>query len=162
MRQTETESFRDFLKQKLAEQHNPQRQQTRDEWIAAVGRLYDQVRAWVADLDPDGLLQIVQTDVRVWEPALGDYTIPMLEIFLGEARVEFEPRRRNLRGSIDVPGETRLPAAGLVTINCRKDRYELYRTSEDGRERWYVLDINDRGRLFDRERFEVTLRDLLG
>lgn len=161
MSQSETLSFREFLQERAAKQQNPLRKQLREEWLASLSRLFDQLIAWVAELDPDHVLEVSRTEFRHWEPSLGEYSVPILELYLGDELIRFYPKARILHGTVDVRGDSRLPAAGYVDIICRLSNRRLYRAFKDGKEGWYAVDDRWKADPLDRDHFEAILRDVL-
>ncbi len=154
-------TFQQFLEKFAKEQRQPERRQRRDEWIAAVGRLIEQIRAWLAESDPHQLLDVIPFEVEKWEPALGKYKIPSLKIGVGEEAVRVDPMGRDAVGVVKRLGENGLKAEGRVDITDGVRKYILYRTLEGGEERWYVLDERFEPAPLDRARLEAILQDLL-
>jgi hypothetical protein len=154
-------AFRDFLRKKAEEEQNVHRRERRDQWIAAVRRLLDQLRAWLAEADPDKVLDVIPLEVQKIEPGLGIYTIPALKIGLGDAAVKVDPMGRNAVGIIELPGRPPTRAEGRVDITDDIHRYILYRLLDDGRDVWYALDEKFRPEPLDRGRLEAILQDLL-
>src|SRR3954467_291894 len=93
-------TFREFLQKKAGEQRDIQRRQRREEWVAAVGQLMDQLRAWLAESDPDHLLDVVPLEVEKVEPGLGFYQVPSLKVGVGDASVQVMPVGRNVVGVV--------------------------------------------------------------
>src|SRR5437660_12782519 len=93
-------TFQEFLQKKAIEERQPERRKRREEWIAAVNRLLDQLRAWLAESDPDQVLDIIPIRERAAEPALGAYDVPALKIGIGEAAVHVTPMGRDALGVI--------------------------------------------------------------
>jgi hypothetical protein len=156
-----TMTFREFLRKKAEEQQQPQRRRRREEWIAAVGRLLDQIRAWLAESDPDKLLDLTPITVQSSEPGLGTYDIPGLLIGVGDAKAQVQPMGRNALGFVKALGGGELRAEGRVDLAAGGHRYILYRTLQDGRDVWYALDDKFQPAPFDRSRLETILQDLL-
>jgi hypothetical protein len=154
-------TFQEFLHKKAAEQHQHERRQRRDEWIAAVGRLFDQIRAWLAEADPDHLLDVVPLEVQSIEASLGVYNIPSLKIGVGDSSVQIVPRGRDALGIVGGPGGLGIRAEGRVDITDGVRKYILYRSLQDGQERWFLLDQDFRPHPLDRARLEAALQDLL-
>lgn len=157
-----TIAFRDFLAKKATEQNHPRRKERREEWIASVERLFDRIRTWLAESDPDRFLDIVPFKIHTSEPALGNYEISALKIGVGDAAVEVRPMGRDALGLIRRgSGGEELRAEGRVDIDAGGRKYILYRSLQDGRETWYALDEDFRPRPFDRAELEAILQDLL-
>ena len=153
-------TFQEFLAELDQRQRGPERRQRRQEWIEAVGRLLNQIRAWLAEADPNRLLDIVPIEVQRVEPSLGIYTVPALRIGVGEAAVEVSPVGRDALGFLRSRGQE-LRAEGRVDIRAKDNKYILYRTIDEGKESWHVLDDSLEPAVLDRSRLEAILQDLL-
>lgn len=157
-----TIGFRDFLAKKATEQNHPQRKRRREEWIAAVERLFAQIQTWLSESDPDRLLDIIPFKIYTSEPALGGYEISALKIGVGDAAVEIRPMGRDAFGLIrQGNGGVELKAEGRIDISAGGRKYILYRSLEGGKESWYALDEAFRPQPFNRAELEAILQDLL-
>jgi hypothetical protein len=155
-------TFQEFLdKQAGLQQHYKERRARRDEWITAVRRLIDQLRAWLAESDPRGVLDVVQVEIERAEPDLGAYTIPGLRISVGDSAVQVIPVGRNVVGTVFPPGDAGIRAEGRVDITDGVRRHILYRTLNNGQDRWYALDEHLQAVPLDRGKLEEILQDLL-
>ena len=86
-------SFREFLKTKADEAGVKDRHRRRSEWLDAIRRLFDQIREWLRESDPEGVLDIEPYEVSRTEPDLGTYDAPALKIRLGPGEVNVLPIR---------------------------------------------------------------------
>jgi hypothetical protein len=154
-------TLREFLQMKAGENGQPERQQRREEWVAAVGRLVSQLRAWLAEADPDKRLDVAQFEIETWERKLGGYLVPKLKIGFGARTIDVEPMGRYALGQVELPGQAPVLAEGRVDMTAGPRRYILYRLIRDGRDVWYALDEQFRAAPLDRERLEAILQDLL-
>jgi hypothetical protein len=154
-------TFREFLEKKAQGQRQSERRERRDEWVAAVGRLIAQLRAWLTESDPDRLLDVVPLEVEKAEPDLGTYTVPSLKIGVGDVAVRVEPVGRNAVGVVRPRGDPSVRAEGRVDVTDGVRKYILYRTLKDGKESWYALDERFEATPLDRGRLEAILQDLL-
>jgi hypothetical protein len=154
-------TFREFLETKAQQSHHRERRERREEWITAVRQLVEQLRAWLAESDPAGVLDIVPMEIERAEPGLGIFRIPSLKISLGEAAVEVMPVGRYAVGMVGPQGDAGMRAEGRVDITDGIRRYILYRTLQDAQEKWYALDERFQAVPLDRARFEGILQDLL-
>src|SRR5438093_1104654 len=98
-------TFREFLEKQVQQSHHKERRERREEWIAAVGRLVAQLRAWLTESDPAEVLDVVPIEMEKAEPGLGSYRIPGLKINLGEAAVQVVPVGRNVVGIVGPQGD---------------------------------------------------------
>lgn len=155
-------TFQEFLRTKAEEERQPERRQRRDEWIGAVGRLLDQIRAWLAESDPDNLLDIVPYQVRCSEPTLGYYDAPALRIGVGEDTIEVRPAGRDALGFVNRVNGGEKQAQGRVDITHGvTQRKVLYRVVEGNKDVWYLIDDQYKPVLLDRTRLEAVLQDYL-
>jgi hypothetical protein len=162
-------TFQDLLRQKAEGSALRDRNRSRGEWLAALHRLFDQVREWLHEADPDDVLEIVPYEVERVEERLGIYDAPALKIRLGTDAVEILPVGRYaigplapqiLKGLLGAEG-TGGPAAGRVDITNGERKHLIMRSIEDGQDRWYAVNEQAQVTLFDRSRLEAILLDLL-
>src|SRR5262249_38714300 len=132
-----------------------------EEWLAALGRLFGRLRAWLDRSDPDKVLDVAQFEEVRYEPGLGSYPMPVLRIGVGEASVQVVPMGRNAVGLVSPPGQPGVKAEGRVDITDGVRKYILYRTLPNGQEQWHVLGEDFQARPLDQERLEKILQDLL-
>jgi hypothetical protein len=154
-------TFREFLEKQSNQQRQKERRARREEWVAAVGRLITQLRAWLAESDPGNVLDVVPMEVERAEPDLGAYRIPALKIGLDDTAVQVMPVGRNVVGIVGPHGDIGVRAEGRVDITDGIRRYILYRTLKEGRDNWYALDERFQAEPLDRSRLEAILQDLL-
>jgi hypothetical protein len=154
-------TFQEFLEKQAEQRHHKERRQQREEWIAAVGRLITQLRAWLDEADPTKILDVLPIDTEKAEPGLGLYTIPALKISLGDASVQVLPVGGKVLGFVGPNSDGGMRAEGRVDITDGVRRYILYRTLKDGEEQWYALDEHFQPAPLDRPRLERILQDLL-
>jgi hypothetical protein len=154
-------TFQAFLEQLAQRHHEPERRQRREEWIAAVGRLMAQIRAWLSESDPNRLLDILSLTVEKWEPSLGRCELPSLRIGVGEKAVRVDPIGRDALGFLKLRQQAEMSVAGRVDITDGIRGYILYRALPEGKEIWYALDERFEAAILDRSRLEQILQDLL-
>jgi hypothetical protein len=154
-------TFQEFLERRANQQQHRVRRERREEWIAAVGRLMDQLRAWLAEADPASVLDVIPITMEKAEPGLGIYSIPGLKISLGNAAVQVVPIGRNAVGHVGPQGDSGMPAEGRVDITDGVRKYILYRTLENRQDKWHALDEHFQARPLDRGQLEAILQDLL-
>ncbi len=154
-------TFQEFLEKQAQQSRHTERRERREEWIAAVDRLVKQLRAWLAESDPAGVLDVVPIEIERAEPDLGIYRIPGLKISLGESAVQVVPVGRNVVGTVGTQGDVARRAEGRVDITDGIRRYICYRTLIDGQETWYALDERFQAAPLDKARVEGILQDLL-
>jgi hypothetical protein len=154
-------TFQDFLQRKASEHHHAERREKREEWISAVRRLLDDIRSWLAESDPDRLLDVISYDVERWEPGLGSYTIQALTIGVGDTAVKVVPVGRDAVGLVSAQGDAGARAEGRVDITDGVRKYILYRTFRDGQQQWHVLNADFHPVPLTRAALENVLQDLL-
>jgi len=164
-----TLSFREFLRTKSDEFGVGDRHRRRQEWLAALNNLQRQLREWLHQSDPEGLLDVEPYDVARTERKLGTYDAPALKIRLGPGEVGIVPMSREITTTVfDVATEpsTSLTAgaisfAGRVDVTDGSRKYNLYRQIRGGEDHWWIHDERDRLTELDSDSFERILQDLL-
>ncbi len=159
-----TTTFTDFLRQQ-AEKHQAEAtagKATVEEWRAAVERLFAQLRAWLAESDPEGVIEIEESQHEVREPGLGRYQVPRLSLRAFGKWIGIIPKARRTVGTATPPQKSAPErAAGRVDITDELRRYVLYRFHVDGRDVWLIDDLNSEPKPLDREAFERALMSYL-
>jgi hypothetical protein len=160
-------NFTQFLREQ-AEKHDAEvkgGKATVEEWQAAVQRLFDQIRAWLAHSDPDGIIQIKQGQQDVAEAGLGRYVIPRLDLRAFGKWIGIIPKARLTIASAHPPQRSAPErAAGRVDITDEVRRYVLYRFRHDGEGDVWLIDDLRPGTPpapFDQEAFEMALASYL-
>lgn len=165
-------SFQEFLRQKVEGSDWRDRKRLRTEWLGALNRLLDQIREWLRESDPEGLLEPVAYDVQCVEPRLGVYDAPAMKIRLNTEYAEVLPIGRftthpiTLQNLLFIPGNRQRwgdLSGGRVDVTNGERRHLLLRSADDGQERWYAL-IAGQAAIpipFDRVCLERILEDLL-
>ncbi len=141
------------------------------EWKEAVRKLMAQLAAWVREADPQGLIEIDESQSqRLIEQGLGLYYAPRLELRLEAHRVWVIPKARNVLAFLPDPaGGKERRADGLVIITDYPPAgdqlpapvYNLFWLREPGGGRWFVQHPTAGGEPLDRERFEAILVNIL-
>ena len=159
-----TTAFKDFLGQQ-AEKHRAQviaGKATVEEWHAAIERLFDQLRAWLKESDPEGVIEIEQGHQDVTEPGLGRYRVPRLNLRAFGKWIGIIPKARRTVGTATPPQKSAPQrAAGRVDITDELRRYVLYRFQEDGGDVWLIDDLESGAKPLDQEAFERALMSYL-
>jgi hypothetical protein len=156
-------TLREFLlKNAPRAEQEKRRRQWRDEWIAAVDRLLEQLRTWLTDADTAELLDLEPLDFEKREQHLGAYHIHGLAINFGERTVKVVPVGRTVLAHLGPYAEAgHENAEGRVDITNSASKYFLYRKRTNAGDQWLVQDERSEIRPLDRERFEAILQDLL-
>lgn len=134
-----------------------------EEWRAAIDQLFRQIRAWLADSDPDAIIQIKQGKHSVAEAGLGRYEVPRLDLYAVEKWVGIIPKARNTVASARPPLRSAPEqAAGRVDITDEIQRYVLYRFKRDsGADEWVIDDLHTEQKPLNQETFEAALKSYL-
>jgi len=75
-------NLREFLREQ-AEKHQAESEAGKamvKEWRDAIGRLFDQVRQWLKEADPGGVIEIEDSKEEIREPSLSRYRVPRLNL----------------------------------------------------------------------------------
>lgn len=118
--------LRNFFKAKTAKPASKiDWEKKKAEWIKSIHALYDLVtNKFLKDLVKDGSVQTSQSEIEIREDFLGQYQAPKLTLQVGDERVEFLPKGRNIVGAVgrvDLIGEM-----GQYTLVVQpKDRWGI-------------------------------------
>lgn len=115
-------SFQEFLRQKVDISALKDRNRSRMEWLGALNRLFEQVREWLREADPDELLEIVPYEVERAEKRLGIYDAPALKIRLGTNSVDILPMGRYAVGPLSLELPTGIPGMHRGGATCPEAR----------------------------------------
>jgi hypothetical protein len=133
--------FRDFLHQ-LAEKHQAEVNSAKgevDEWHTAIERLFIQIREWLKESDPQGLIEIEEGQVEVREPGLGRYRVPRLNLRAFGKWIGIIPKARRTVGTATPPQKSAPERAeGRVDLTDELRRYVLYRFRDSARDVWLI------------------------
>ena len=133
--------FREFLHHQ-AEKHQAEAnagKATVDEWRMAVELLFKQIREWLKESDPKGLIEIEESQEDVKEPGLGRYRVPRLNFRAFGKWIGVIPKARKTVGTAKPPQKSAPQRAeGRVDITDELRRYVLYRFREGDRDVWLI------------------------
>jgi hypothetical protein len=164
-------SFQEFLRQKTEGSNWKDRGRNRQEWLDALTRLFDQIRAWIREADPEGVLELVSYQVQRVEDRLGVYDAPAMKIRLNLDFVDIQPMGRFAIGTFSFQQFQALwrneqkwgdLSGGRVDMTDGERRYILLRSITDGRDCWYAVP-GDRDGVpapFDARCLQAILQDL--
>jgi hypothetical protein len=159
-------SFKEFLKEHAAREEGQAKaaRASIDEWRKAIEGLFGQIRGWLADSDPDGIIQIEQTDHEVREEGLGRYRVPRLDLRAFGKWVGIIPKARNTVATARPPQKSAPDrATGRVDMTDELVRYILFRfPKEGGGDVWLIDDLRSNGpKPLDQQAFEAALMSYL-
>lgn len=154
-------SFREWLKGLEKEGEDHKRREIKEEWVGAANRLIQKCLAWLAEADPEGFLLLRQSTQPKAEAGLGRYEVPFLIIDHADTRVHVTPFARNTARTLALGPGKEVPAEGRVDVTNGSEKWILYRTRAEGKERWYA--VADRGDLVElnQDVFMAIMEDLL-
>jgi hypothetical protein len=120
----------DFIRSRHEQAGRPEIdwQAKKDRWIRSVGELYTHVQAMLRESVESRDVTLRTFDVDVTEDFIGSYKIPVLELSVGDERVEFRPKGVNVIG-----------AAGRVDIRGERDTVTLVKDAATGESEWNVV-----------------------
>jgi hypothetical protein len=161
---TMTTAFKDFLRQQ-AEKHRAEivaGKATIEEWRAAIERLFVQLRAWLKESDPEGVIEVDEGQQEVSEPGLGRYRVPRLNLRILGKWIGIIPKARRTVGTAKPPQKSAPQrACGRVDITDELQRYILYRFQEGDQDVWLIDDLETEPKRLDQEAFERALMSYL-
>lgn len=135
--------FTEFLREKAAKEEavSAAGKAVVDEWRTAIERLFAQIRGWLADSDPDGIIEIKQGEQELSEEGLGRYRVPRLDLRAFDKWIGIIPKARQNVGAARPPQKSApARAAGRVDLTDEVRRYVLYRYHEEGAEDVWLID----------------------
>jgi hypothetical protein len=100
----------------------------RDDWIHSVESLYERVQEILRDSIASKDVTVRCFDTQVTEDFVGTYSVPVLEITVGNERVEFRPK-----------GITVIGASGRVDLRGERDTVTLLQDQQDVNSAWTVV-----------------------
>src|SRR4051794_25864780 len=157
-------TLREFLRQQAAKHETEARANAVviAEWRTAVERLFGQVRAWLADSDPDRIIEVVEKEHDISEPGLGRYSVPRLDLRAFGKWIGIIPKACKTVASA-APPQRAVPerAAGRVDMTDEVRRYVLYRFPQEGGDAWLIDDLRSEPKPLNQQTFEAALMSYL-
>lgn len=80
----------------------------REEWLSAINNLYGSIEGWLKELVQKGVVTLQRRPKQIDEAHLGAYSVDDLVLTVGDEKVTFSPKGRNVvgaQGRVDVRGE---------------------------------------------------------
>jgi hypothetical protein len=157
-------TFTEFLREQAAKREAEAKagKAAIDEWRAAVERLLAQIRGWLAESDPDGIIQIKDGEQELREPGLGRYRVPRLDLRALDKWIGIIPKARLTVGTAKPPRKDAPERAeGRVDITDELRRYVLYRFRQDGGDLWLIDDLRSEPKPLTHELLEAALMSYL-
>jgi hypothetical protein len=150
----------------------PEREAKLTEWKDSVRNLMAQLAGWVREADPQGLIEIDDTQSqRLMETELGLYYATRLELRFVAHQIWVIPKARNVVAFIpSATGDGERRADGVVIVTDYPPNgdqipaavYNLYRVAESGGDRWFIrYATSGKVEPLDRDRFETVLVNML-
>jgi hypothetical protein len=109
------------------------------EWRTAIVALFGDIRKWLNESDPDGIIEIEESEQEIKEPGLGRYKVPRLNLLVFGKWIGLIPKACRTVG-VAKPPRKGAPehAKGRIDITDELRRYVLYRFQENGCDAWYI------------------------
>ena len=134
-------TFKEFLRQQ-AEKQQAEATAAKavvDEWRTSIEDLFNQIREWLKESDPEGVVEIEESQEDVREPGLGRYRVPRLTLRAFGKWIGIIPKARRTVGTAHPPQKSAPQRAeGRVDITDELRRYVLYRFQEGGGDVWLI------------------------
>jgi len=160
------ESLKDFIASQAEKHRNEESQAAhkRNEWVAAVDRLNQQIKAWLSSADPDhAILDLCETPYQLREEGIGSYKARGLTISVGRRELRVEPIARNVAGPLSSTGVIHVSRAyGRVDLTDGLQNFMIFRVEKVPEDRWSIIEQDGfRMRAFDQFAFEEAFKALL-
>jgi len=154
--------FREFLVSKADEFGVRDRHRRRREWLDSIHAFMDQVRIWLAEADPEQILDVEVYRVSRTEATLGTYDAPALQINFGPGSVEITPIDRYTSSSSSrfVSPLINEPA-GRIDLTDGWRKTSVYRGVGPDGDRWRFVDEKNHVQELDQESFVRIIQELL-
>jgi hypothetical protein len=81
----------EFLRKQKAADNPERRNQRKKAWLAALDKLFQNIRSWVAEAERENLIKIRIDRVNHTEEALGTYEVPRLTLAVDHKTVVLKP-----------------------------------------------------------------------
>jgi hypothetical protein len=134
-------TFKEFLRQQ-AEKHQAEAEAGKamvNEWREAIRRLFEQIKQWLKESDPGGVIEIEESEEEIREPGLGRYRVPRLNLRAFGKWIGIIPKARKTVGRATPPQKSAPERAeGRVDITDELRRYVLYRFREGDHDVWLI------------------------
>jgi hypothetical protein len=132
-------AFREFLHEQAKKRQATNNAKTIEEWRKAVAHLIAQMREWLEDSDPEGIIDVEEGETKITEPGLGTYRIPYLNLRAFGTWIGVVPKARRTVGTVHPPQKNAPERAeGRVDITDELRRYVLYRLRKGGKDVWLI------------------------
>jgi hypothetical protein len=154
--------LRDVLREK-AKKYEAQAESNKRiivEWRSAVDKLFERLKGWLPEVDPDQIIKFEISDREVVEPGLGRYKIASLNLYAFGKWVGLIPKARKTIKKAS-PSQNAAPenALGRVDMTDELRRFVLYRFRKSNEDDWVIHDIakTDEPKPLTRAEFESAL-----
>lgn len=156
-------SFREWLKTHAENEGEERvRREKREEWVGAVTRLIEKCMGWLQEADPTGILRLgVESGSWKNEANLGRYSIPVLSVEYKGDKVQLVPVGRNTHRTISPMRNIEVPAEGRVDVTNGFLKNMLYRTRENGKDRWYLMTEDWKSVELNQDTFMAIMEEML-
>lgn len=155
-----SQTFTEFLRDKAAKESGARA--TIDEWNESILELFSQLRSWLSSSDPDRILNVRQSEIRIIEPRLGTYTTHRLDIQGLGQWIGIIPKARYTIANAKPPhGSVPERATGRVDITNELKRFALYRFKDGGHDSWMMSDLETEAVPLDQAAFEKAIMSFL-
>jgi hypothetical protein len=114
------------------------REQKRQEWVAAVTRFIEKCRDWLAEVDPNGFLNLKEISLERAEQGLGRYEAPALVVEYEDVRVQVVPVGRNTARTLTLKPGDEVETLGRIDASNGGEKRLMHRAKVGGVERWYL------------------------
>jgi hypothetical protein len=160
------ESLKEFIESQAEKLRHEESQaaRKRNEWVAAVDRLNQQIITWLTFADPDqAILKVSETPYHLREEGIGSYEAHGLLITVGRRALRLEPVARNVVGPLSSTGVIHVSRAyGRVDLTDGLQKYMIFRVEKDPEDRWSIVEQDGfRMRAFEQVAFEEAFKALL-
>lgn len=155
-------SFKDFLasQEERLRAERIKQDQAREDWVQSVVHLIEQIKQWIKQSDPHGLVRLDHVFGESNSTPANVYVNARLDIHLGDRYTTIRPVAIDVLGPRWKPGKG--DRAGEVDMWGEPYAYELYRfLHADQHDQWYLRSTRDwQMKELNQANFDAALIDL--
>lgn len=158
-------SFKDWLTEQTRSHAKEQEiAQKKEDWLNALYALFRQMREWLRQDDPQGVIKLQESFVELVEEEFGEYSAPSLRFDLNGHTAVAMPIARNVLGpSREYGPNASIRGIGRVDLLRAGEKIHLFRIRDVQNQTRWVITRDDGSMTFEdltRESFESALQRL--
>lgn len=130
----------------------------KQEWLKALGALFDDVAQWTKPAVEAGVLKVGHSQTDIQDDELGPYLAPVVTISDQRYSVRFEPVGPRVVGMVGIGPNLPSGFRGLVNMICGPYKVPIVRQTDGS---WMVLTMRGEPSAWNEEAFADLLSEVL-